>query len=370
MVASGLGGVVLAALVASCSGLFSPTGDAGTGGGGGLGGGTGGGTAGGSGGGTAGGTGGGPGGGAGGGTFAFTRLVTPDAGRFTAVTGRSATDVWVGTDSPGAIWHFDGSAFTRVYSVPGGREVRGLYASPQGVVFATASGGSFTCFAACDSAGAGFSEDSITNDVRGVCGASATEAYVATYFRIDATSGNSLLRYWNGTNWATPIITSNVKEITSCAVLPGSGRVIIPGEQDFLTFRADAGSSSDYAALTVPQRWLAVSTDFVDGGAFAVGQHRRIFRRAPNGNWSNSFNPSPSGAEEFRAVVALSSSEAWAGGDPLPNQVLARWNGIGWSFVTVSPADLSTRGMWAADSNTFFIVGSDSAGGVVLRAVR
>ncbi|MBS1148433.1 MAG: hypothetical protein H6Q89_131 [Myxococcaceae bacterium] len=286
------------------------------------------------------------------------------------MTGRSANDLWIGTASPGAIWHFNGTVFTKVYDLPGGREVRGLYASPQGVVFATAPGGSFTCGAACDSVGAGFSEDPITNDVRGVCGASASEAYVATYFRIDATSGNSLLRHWNGTTWATPIITSNVKEITSCTVLPGSGRVIIPGEQDFLNYRADAGSGSDYGALTGAQRWLAVSTDHVDGGAFAVGQHRRVLRRAPNGNWSNAFNPSPDAGEEFRAVVGLSPTEAWAGGDPLPNQVLARWNGVGWSFVSVTPADLSTWGMWAADPNTFFIVGSDSAGGVVLRAAR
>lgn len=375
-----VGGLALLLLTA-CSGLYSRDDagavDAGGGGGGSAaGGGVGGGGVGGAAG-VGGGTGGGAGGGSGGGasaTFSFTRLAAPDAGLFTAVSGRSATDVWVGSSSPGAIWHFDGSGFTRVYDIPGGREVRGLYASPQGVVFATAPGGAFICSAGCDGIGAGFSEDAMTYDVRGVCGASAVEAYVVAYFRIDASRGNSIVRHWDGTSWTQAIYTSGLKEITSCTVLPGNGRAVFAGEQDFLTWRVDAGSGSDTTnGLGGPQRWFAVSTDHVDGGAFAVGEHRRIHRRSPNGTWNNSFNPSADAGEAFRAVVGLTATEAWAGGDPLPNQVFARWNGLGWSFVGASgaiPGDLSTRGMWAAGPDTFFVVGSDSAGGIVLRAQR
>ena len=369
---------VVASSAVACSGLYTgfPDGGGDAGAGGGAGGGSGGGSGGGTGGGAGGGAGGGVGGGAGGGgagplNFAFTALSAPVETRFTAIAGVSATKFWVGASS-GNLYVSDGASFTQVAAF--GSEVRGLWASSDGAVVATTPTEIQRCTAGCDVAGATFNIFTVPSsvDARGACGASRTEMYVAAY----SNTGNSVFYGTSGgTQFTSLSYTSNTKEITSCAVLP-NGKVLIPGIQDLLTWRPDAGGSGEYVYLTPlgsendTQQWRGVAVDAADAGAVAVGDARRVMRRGGTGSWTLDFNPGPTDAGlVFRAVTSVRPGEYWAGGDARAGQALAYDDGAGWTF-SAQPAGFSTWGLWTAGPNTFFAAGEKGGVGAVYRASR
>ena len=67
----------------------------------------------------------------------MTSVLTPTAGTaFTSASGRSTTDIWAATDA-GAVYHWDGTTWTLVYSAPAG--IDGIVAVPGGDVVAVAT---------------------------------------------------------------------------------------------------------------------------------------------------------------------------------------------------------------------------------------
>jgi hypothetical protein len=298
-------------------------------------------------------------------------LAAPGSGQvFTAVSGLSATQVWVGS-SYGNIHFWDGAQWTLVATLAG--EIRGLYAAPGGAVVAATPFAIYRCAGGCSATAATFNAvgSPLQTDLRGVCGRGDSEMYAAGYHQ----SGNSVILGWNGTAFVQLAYTSNAKEITACAVSP-SGRAVFVGLQDVLTWRPDAGSGTEYAPMgtlgveAFSQQWYGVAVNAEDGGFLAVGKSRRSALRGSGGVWSLQSDPVPhDGGVRLRAAVSTRPGEYWAGGDVVGAQVLAVDRGGGFQFLT-EPAGLTTWAMWAAGENTFFVVGELADAGSVWRATR
>jgi hypothetical protein len=277
---------------------------------------------------------------------------------FNAVWGNPTddSDVWaVGkstAEQSGIIAHWDGSDWSTVLAGVQGDELRGVWASTSGTVYAVGKGGAIHRY---ESGAWGMFNSPTSNDLYGIWGTDAS------HFWVVGASGAAF--YFNGADWVDHSIVGSVdNHITTLRSVWS-----YDGETIWVTNNGSAASASDYVIQRyLNGMWTAYSpwsyyTQAVWGTSnddiWAVGYAKGTSAHFDGVNWTGS--SAPAGQPYLNSVSGRDSSNVWAVGD---GGQIDYWDGNNWSACTkVTQSGLNSVSVSATE---VWAVGS---GGVVLR---
>ena len=126
---------------------------------------------------------------------------------------------------------------------------------------------------------------------------------------------------------------------------------------------SDGGSAVETAptiAVSDAYRWFSIFS--VDGWVHVGGDGKTVMSRQPDGGWFASLGIN---GFAFYALAGVVNEEVFAAGTvDDAGTSRARFDGGSWAFsnpVMLPNGDtVHVKGMWAADANTYFIVGQET----------
>ena len=302
--------------------------------------------------------------------LSWGKFGAPSAPAFNAVHGVSATDLYVAASSGRIFRYSNGSWSEALSNAQSSNDLHGLWVSATGEVYAGGDGQLVACRENCGDRES-YVVTPVGASITGMCGAEGLGVYAVG--NASVTTG-VLYRFDPGSNGWIPVVpNTGARRNQACWVAP-NGAVYIAAQATMLRYQAGVLYSE---LIHFPSEWTqndVANQNFeaVWGDAtrvFAGGSRQRIIARdSSTGEWSFVFNPNA--ATTILSLEGLPGGEIYAGALRGSGHQLARLRGGEWSEVSAGP-DLNIFGLWAADTNTWFAVGTDANHtGVIYRGTR
>ncbi|MHB8872580.1 MAG: hypothetical protein ACYC8T_02735 [Myxococcaceae bacterium] len=295
-----------------------------------------------------------------------------------AVSGSSISNVYVTADS-GKIYRSTGGAFSSVvYTDASNRSINGLYVTPDGKVFAGGPYFLVHCLSGCAAQG-DFTSVALTSpnstEIFGVCGGGGQVFAVGnngSYSRGTAFKFNFGTQVWDVFSQDTGVTNNR-----GCWVAP-NGDLYVAAQGRVV--RIDSAGSAFQESINpvappATETITGLSLRAIWGSGttvFATGTRRRIIQRRANATWDFVFTPPENNGYDFYALGGASPNELLASGFSFGGQHWAKWNGTTWTFGPDLPLSLDVYGIWAANVDTYYLVGQRHNSWLpsVLRATR
>ncbi len=302
--------------------------------------------------------------------LSWSSLSAPAAPAFNAVHGVSATDLYVAASSGGIFRYSNGTWSEALSNAQSSNDLHGLWVSATGEVYAGGDGQLVACAANCGDRDS-YVVTTVSASITDLCGAEGLGVYAVG--NASVTTG-VLYRFDPGGNGWIPVVpNTGAKRNQACWVAP-DGAVYIAAQATMLRYQAGVLSVEP---IHFPPEWTQgdvanQSFEAVWGDAtrvFAGGSRQRIIARdSSTGEWTFVFNPNA--ATTILSLEGLPGGEIYAGALRGFGHQLATLSDGEWSEVSSGP-DLNVFGLWAADANTWFAVGTDANNtGVIYRGTR
>jgi hypothetical protein len=282
-------------------------------------------------------------------------MYSPGTPVFERLYGNSKTDV-VMADSFGEIQRWDGMAWHLLVQLS---SINGLYETPAGNVFATEDTSLDWCTGDCTQMTSWQQEPHTSLTFSGVCG-SGTTVYAVGHTKSDG--AGVVFKYQDAMNsWEQLSGAAGADKYAACVVAP-DGSLYIGADKDIVEVSAlgDAKLVDLIGAGTFGlNQWQALT--MMGDEVIAVGDSKRIARRAADGTWTVLLNQPNYDVTGWYSVHGVGAHEAFAGGDGRACITcigdLARIDESPVLTVYQAPPNFLIRDMWIADDNTFFIAG-------------
>lgn len=292
------------------------------------------------------------------GPLSWGQMTTTATSSFYAVGGSAADNVYaVGTN--GQIHRFDGSAWSKVTQSPSNLDLRAVWVASDGAVFAGGGAQLVACEAGCTSAAA-FDWSSVNVNVTGVCGEDANSVYAAGTNNLN----KGVLYKYDAAQDVWQSVSSDLGAYSTggCWVAP-NGAVYIAAQssvvryQNSVLFKETVNFPPQWDANQIAQQYFE-AVHGVEGRIFVTGYRRGIIERNAQGTWD--YVIGPTGVNDYHALAGTVANGVLVGGSRSgDNAHLRAYDGATWS-VPASKPDLDVWGLWAADENTYFAVGTKS----------
>jgi hypothetical protein len=257
----------------------------------------------------------------------------------TGVVGGLSDDIFtVGS----AIWHYDGARWTKLITPAGFQQLRAVWRSPAGDVWAAGAAGYVL-----RSGGSSWTTATVpgTNAaLRSVAATGPSDAW--------AVGNGGVIRRYDGGAWAS-VASTTTTTLTSVWAVGTSFAAAVGFSQ---TIRHYNGASWGTPAISAPAVDLYVVWGAATNNLFGAGADGAI-RRFDGASWKADTTSPPSSVFSF-ALWGSSSTNVFVGGQTLvPNGTVYRFQGTSWTASLDEPSTSYFAGLWGTGPTDVFAVG-------------